>query len=77
MLTLSLYHYVYYDKNSPLECAPLSLSIGIAHMRLAHSLLLSSLALTSFFLLRSNLYSPIWKKTQALGYELQNQLALT
>ncbi len=59
------------DKNSPLECAPLSLSIGIAHMRLAHSLLLSSLALTSSFSFAQSFTLPIWKEeAQALGYEL-------
>ncbi len=59
------------DKNSPLECAPLSLSIGIAHMRFAHSLLLSSLALTSSFSFAQSFTLPIWKEeAQALGYEL-------
>ncbi len=50
---------------------PLSLSIGIAHMRFAHSLLLSSLALTSSFSFAQSFTLPIWKEeAQALGYEL-------
>ncbi len=59
------------DKNSPLECAPLSLFMGIAHMRLTHSLLLGSLALASSFSYAQSFTLPLWKeKAEALGYEL-------
>lgn len=59
------------DKNSPLECAPLSLFMGIAHMRLTHSLLLGSLTLASSFSYAQSFTLPLWKeKAEALGYEL-------